>query len=110
MCLFRNAGFIFLIPIHWAVFGLLYLAVVIGLVFAALDGVEPPIFGWILYPIEFTANALVFPRAVTHVHGNGTALFSLSLLAAPGYVVCRLMIGALGFGRAAIHHVAGPRL
>ena len=34
MCLFRNTGFIFLIPIHWAVFGLLYFTVVIGLVFA----------------------------------------------------------------------------
>ena len=90
MCLFRNTGFIFLIPIHWAVFGLLYLTLVIGLVFAGLDGVGPPIFGWILYPIEFIANTFVFPRAVTQVHGNGTALFFLSLLAALAYVVYRL--------------------
>jgi hypothetical protein len=94
MCLFRNTGFIFLIPIHWAVFGLLYLTV----------------FGWILYPIEFIANTFVFPRAVTQVHGNGTALLFLSLLAALAYVLYRLVIGARRFGRAAIHHVAGPRL
>jgi hypothetical protein len=110
MSLSRNTGFIFLIPIHWAVFGLLYLAIVIGLVFAGLDGVEPPIFGWILYPIELIANTLVFPQAVTQVHGNGTALFFLSLLAALAYVVYRVVIGAHRFGRAAIHHVAGPRL
>jgi hypothetical protein len=110
MCLFCNAGVIFLVPIHWAVFGLLYLAVVIGLLFAGLDGVEPPIFGWILYPIEFIANTFVFPRSVTQVHGNGTALLFLSLLAALANVVYRLVIGARRFGRAAIHHVAGPRL
>jgi hypothetical protein len=110
MCLFRNTGFIFLIPIHWAVFGLLYFTVVIGLVFAGLDGVGPPIFGWILYPIEFIANTFVFPRAVTQVHGNGTALLFLSLLAALANVVYRLVIGARRFGRAANHHVAGPRL
>jgi hypothetical protein len=80
------------------------------LVFAGLDGVEPPIFGWILYPIEFIANTFVFPRAVTQVHGNGTALLFLSLLAALANVVYRLVIGARRFGRAAIHHVAGPRL
>jgi hypothetical protein len=110
MCLFRNAGFIFLIPIHWGVFGLLYLAVVIGLVFAGLDGVEPPIFGWILYPIEFIANTFVFPRAETQVHGNGTALFFLSLLAALANVVYRLVIGARRFGRVAVQDVAGSRL
>jgi hypothetical protein len=52
----------------------------------------------------------VFPRAVTQVHGNGTALLFLSLLAALAYVLYRLVIGARRFGRAAIHHVAGPRL
>ena len=109
MCLLRNAGFIVLIPIRWTVFGLLYLTVVIGLIFAALDGVEPPILGWILYPVEFIANTVVFPRAVTPVRGNGTALFFLSLLAALAYVARRLVIGARRFGRAAIRDVGGPR-
>jgi hypothetical protein len=47
---------------------------------------------------------------VTQVHGNGTALLFLSLLAALAYVVYRLVIGTRRFGRAAIHHVSGPRL
>ena len=93
MCLFRNTGAMILIPIHWVVFGLLYLVIVVGLVLAGLDSVGPPVLGWILYPIERLANALVFPRAVTQVHGNGTALLFLSLLAALVYAVFRVAIG-----------------
>src|SRR5579871_2933791 len=94
MCLFRNNGAMILIPTHWVVFGLLYLVIGIGLVLAGFDSVGPPILGWILYPIERLANALVFPRAVTQIHGNGTALLFLSLLAALTYALYRIAIGA----------------
>jgi hypothetical protein len=110
MCLFRNTGAGFLIPIHWAVFGLLYFAIVIGLLLAGLDSISPPILGWILYPIESLANALVFPRAVTQVHGNGTALLFLSLLAGLTYAAYRIAIGAGRLGRAAVDHGARRRL
>src|SRR5579871_3507338 len=94
MCLFRNNGAMILIPIHWVVFGLLYLVIAVGLVLAGLDSFGPPVLGWILYPIERFANALVFPRAVTQVHGNGTAFLFLSLLAALVYAVYRIATGA----------------
>ena len=110
MGFFRNAGIVFLIPIHWAVFGLLYLAIVIGLVLAGLDSIGPPVLGWILYPIESLANALVFPHAMTQVHGTGTALLFLSLLAGLAYAAYRIAIGARRLGRAAIDHAEGPRL
>jgi hypothetical protein len=108
MCLFRNTGVAVFIPIHWAVFGLLYGMIVVGLTLAGLDSVGPPILGWILYPVEFVANALVFPRAQTHVHGNGTALLFLSLLVALAYGALRLMAGARRYGRAGIDGVAKP--
>ena len=101
MCLFRNTGAVFFIPIHWAVFGLLYCAIVIALLLAGLDSIGPPILGWILYPIERLANALVFPRAVTNIHGNGTALLFLSLLAGLGYALYRIAIGRRRPGSAA---------
>jgi hypothetical protein len=110
MCLFRNTRAVFLIPIHWAVFGLLYLAIVIGLMLAGLDSIGPPVLGWILYPIESLANAFVFPRTVTHVHGNGTALLFLSLLAGLAYAAYRIAIGARRFGRTGINHAARPPL
>jgi hypothetical protein len=100
MSLFRNASIVFLVPIHWAVFGLLYLVIVLGLVLAGLDSIGPPVLGWTLYPIEHTANALVFARAVTQVHGNGTALLFLSLLAGLAYATYRIAVGIRRLGRA----------
>ena len=110
MCLFRNTRAGFLIPIHWAVFGVLYFAIVVGLLLAGLDSIGPPVLGWTLYPIEHAANALVFPRAVTQVHGNGTALLFLSLLAGLACAAYRIAIGAGRLGRAAVDHGARRRL
>jgi hypothetical protein len=110
MGLFRNTGIVFLVPIHWAVFGLLYFMIVIGLMLAGLDSIGPPILGWILYPIEHAANALVFSRAVTQIHGNGTALLFLSLLAGLAYVAYRIAIGVRRLGRAAVDRAARPPL
>jgi hypothetical protein len=107
MCLFRNTGAGFLIPIHWAVFGLLYFAIVIGLLLAGLDSIGPPILGWLLYPFESLANALVFPRVVTQVHGNGTALLFLSLLAGLAYATYRIAVGVRRLGR--VSHAARLR-
>jgi hypothetical protein len=110
MGLFRNTGIVFLVPIHWAVFGLLYFAIVIGLALAGLDSVGPPVLGWILYPIEHVANLLVFPRAVTQIHGNGTALLFLSVLGGLAYATYRIAIGVRRLGRAAVDHAARPPL
>jgi hypothetical protein len=75
MWLFRNTGFIFLVPLSVAAFGLLYAVFVVWFGLLWLDGVQPPVLGWLLHPVELILNRLAFPHVVTRVHGNGAALF-----------------------------------
>jgi len=109
MWLFRNTGFILLVPLGVAAFGLLYAVFVVWFGLVWLDGVQPPVFGWLLYPIELILNALAFPHVLTRVHGNGTALFFLMSLGGVVYVVYRLGRFAFRVGRGLMDYVAGSR-
>jgi hypothetical protein len=109
MWLFRDTGFIFLVPLSVVAFGLLYAVFVgwFGLIW--LDGVQPPVFGWLLYPVELILNTLAFPYVMTRVHGNGAALFFLMVVAGFVYVAYRLGRFAFRVGRALMNYVAGSR-
>ena len=109
MWLFRNTGFILLVPLSVVAFGLLYAVFVVWFGLIWLDGVQPPVFGWLLYPIELILNGLAFPRAVTRVRGNGAALFFLMGVGGFVYVAYRLGRFAFRVGRAFVNYVAGSR-
>jgi hypothetical protein len=99
MWFFRN--FILLVPLHVVVFGLLYAVMVVWFGLAWLDGVQPPVFGWLLYPIELILNAIFFPGVPTHVRDNGSALIVLVVTLALFYVAYRLVRGAIFLFRVA---------
>jgi hypothetical protein len=107
MWLFRN--FILLVPLHVVVFGLLYAVLVVSLGLTWLNGVQPPVFGWLLYPIELILNRITFPHVITRVHENGTALFFLMVVGGVVYLTCRLGRFAFRVGRAFMNYVAGSR-
>lgn len=109
MWLFRNTGFILLVPLSVVVFGLLYAVFLVWFGLTWLDGVQPPVFGWLLYPIELILNGLAFRHVMTRVHGNGTALFFLMGVGGLVYVVYRLARFAFRVGRAFMNYVAGSR-
>jgi hypothetical protein len=77
--------------------GLVYIVIAIGVLLAWLDSVQPPIVGWLLYPIELVLNAIFFPHASTVVHGNGTAIYILSGFAVVLYIPYRLCRACLAF-------------
>jgi hypothetical protein len=107
MWLFRNTGFILLVPLSVVAFGLLYAVFVVWFGLIWLDGVQPPVFGWLLYPIELVLNGLAFPHVTTRVHGNGAALFFLMSVGGFVYVAYRLARFAFRVGRAFMNYVAG---
>jgi hypothetical protein len=107
MWLFRNTGFILLVPLSVVVFGLLYAVFVVWFGLIWLDGVQPPVFGWLLYPIELILNGLAFPHVTTRVHGNGAALFFLICVGGFVYVIYRLGRFAFRVGCAFMNYVAG---
>jgi hypothetical protein len=109
MWLFRNTGSIVLVPLSVVAFGLLYAVFVVWFGFIWLDRVQPPVFGWLLYPIELILNGLAFPHVMTRVRGNGTALFFLMAVGGFVYVTYRLGRFAFRVGRAFMNHVAGWR-
>ncbi len=109
MWLFRNTGFILLVPLSVAVFGLLVAVFVVWFGLIWLDGVQPTVFGWLLYPIELILNGLAFPHVTTRVHGTGTALFFLMGVGGFVYVTYRLGRVALRAGCAFMNYVAGSR-
>jgi len=109
MWLFRNIGFILLVPLSVVAFGLLYAVFVVWFGLIWLDRVQPPVFGWLLYPIELILNRLAFPHVMTRVHGNGTALFFLMSIGGFVYVTSRLVRIAFRVGRALMSDVAGSR-
>ena len=109
MWLFRNTGFIFLVPLSVVAFGLLYAVFVVWFGLIWLDGVQPPVFGWLLYPIELILNRITFPHVITRVHENGTALFFLMVVGGVLYVTWRLGRFAFRVGRAFMNYVAGSR-
>jgi hypothetical protein len=41
------------------------------------DTAAVQIVGYVLYPLEYVINAVLFPHAVTQLHGNATALLIL---------------------------------
>jgi hypothetical protein len=109
MWLFRNTGFVLLVPLGVVVFGLLYAVFVVWFGLIWLDGAQPPVFGWLLYPIELILNGLAFPHVMTGVHGNGTALFFL--MAVGGFVYATYRLGRFAFrvGRVFMNYVPGSR-
>jgi hypothetical protein len=107
--LFRNTGFMLLVPLSVVAFGLLYAVFAIWFGLIWLDGVQPPVFGWLLYPIELILNRLAFPHVMTPVHGNGTALCFLMVVAAFVYVAYRLGRFSFRVGRALMNYVPGSR-
>jgi hypothetical protein len=109
MWLFRKTGFILLVPLSVVVFGLLYAVFVVWFGLIWLDGVQPPVFGWLLYPIELILNGLAFPHVMTRVHGNGVALFFLMGVSGFVYVTYRLGRFALRVGCAFMNYVVGSQ-
>ena len=61
-----------------------------------LDTCRYQFIGAIIYPVQYLANAILWPNAVTNFYGNGSALFllmffgvALMLVAAPLLILAR---------------------
>jgi hypothetical protein len=72
------------------VFGGLYAFILLAFGLVALNALQPPVVGWILYPLERILNALFFPLAPTHVRPNGDALGVLLMTIAVLYFPVRI--------------------
>jgi len=69
----RLGGSSGLYPLVLSVWGIVAFVVVVDW----LDTASLQIVGYVLYPVEYVVNALLFPHAVTQLHGNATALLIL---------------------------------
>ena len=87
----RASGSSGLYPAVLSVWGIVAFVVIVDW----LDTSAVQIFGYVLYPLECVINSVLFPHAVTQLHGNATAL----LILIP-------TLGMFFVGVAAIRHVA----
>jgi len=87
----RASGSSGLYPAVLSVWGIVAFVVIVDW----LDTSAVQIFGYVLYPLEYVINSVLFPHAVTQLHGNATAL----LILIP-------TLGMFFVGVAAIRHVA----
>ena len=87
----RASGSSGLYPAVLSVWGIVAFVVVVDW----LDTSAVQVFGYVLYPLEYVINSVLFPHAVTQLHGNATAL----LILIP-------TLGMFFVGVAAIRHVA----
>jgi len=77
--------------------GALILASLFGAAFGViyLDTTTIQIVGYILYPVEYAINLLIFPHATTPLRGNGSALvllFILTILGALAFTITRVSV------------------
>jgi len=69
----RRGGSSGLYPAVLSVWGIVAFVVIVDW----LDTSAVQIFGYVLYPLEYVINSVLFPHAVTQLHGNATALLIL---------------------------------
>jgi len=86
-----------LISPFWIAMAGIYALILIGVIFEWLDRLQPPVVGWLFYPVNRLINAVFFPNATqpVPVYGNGTAIFMFVGTGLFVYVPYRILRGSI---------------
>lgn len=101
----RASGSSGLYPAVLSVWGIVAFVVIVDW----LDTSAVQIFGYVLYPLEYVINSVLFPHAVTQLHGNATALLILIPTLAMMFVGVTAIRGLVKVGRGALRFLRRTR-